>query len=439
MLAKPEPSGRPSQRSSCSGMRPRAPRPAPPGVRAPRPTARRSRPAGGAGGGADCASSTSSSRGRPSSQPAEMSSTGASTRSITCSPVWPSCRRSRLSAVSPNTSAASCGDATACRAIAPAAAASPGSASRMSASAESWPPTNSTSRSPNERLTWNGSPPTSSPPRQATCTVRSPSAVEPPPLGQPGVQHERAGPGHRPDHGIPLAADRLEILDPPERPDGQSGSLPGRGLLAHGRFASHMVQYTGEPRKRDPGDGSRLTGCRGANTLAPGSLAGTDVGGFRVKVARVARSVRRFGALGVVVVLGAAVLVGSAVASADIRQARPGAAAADRDRDAAGGRPDLHRHLRPARPRAVPLQLGDQEPGRRHGPVQGSDDRRRDAGRLAGRQPDHDARPEPRADRRRHREPDRPHGAYFIFNPSQGHNHWHFQQAPSTSCCCPVA
>ena len=388
-------------------MRPRAPRPAPRACAPPRPTARRSRPAGAGGGGADCASSTSSSRGRPCpSRPRcpARAPRPARSRAGRCRPAagGAGCRL-----CSPNTSAASCGEATACRAIAPAAAASPGSASRMSASAESWPPTNSTSRSPYERLTWNGSPPTSSPPRQATCTVSSPCAVEPPPLGQPGVQHERAGAGHRPDHGVPVAADRLEILDPPERADGQSGSLPGRGLRAHGRFASHMVQYTGGTAKARPGDGSRLTGCRRANTLASGSVAGSDVGGFRVKVARVARPVRRFGALGVVVVLGAAVLVGSAVATPT------------------SDKPDLVPLL--------PTETGTQQavapiytdtfvrPGRvlyRFSSViknlggamdlyKDPYDRRRDAGCLAWRQPDHDARPERRADRRHHREPDR--------------------------------
>ena len=198
-------------------------------------------------------------------------------------------------------------------------------------------------------------------------------AVEPPPLGQPGVQHERAGAGHRPDHGIPLAADRLEILDPPERADGQSGSLPGRGLRAHGRFASHMVQYTGgtakaRPRRRVSLDRLqrrqypriRVLGRHRRRRLQ-GEGGTCCKAGAPFRCAWRGRSAGRRGARG----LGGG--------DADIRQARPGAASADRDRNAAGGRPDLHRHLRAARPRAVPLQLGDQEPGRRDGPVQGSE------------------------------------------------------------------
>ena len=126
-----------------------------------------------------------------------------------------------------------------------------------------------------------------------------------------------------------------------------------------------------------------------------------------MKVARVARPVRRFGALGVVVVLGAAVLVGSAVATPT------------------SDKPDLVPLL--------PTETGTQQavapiytdtfvrPGRvlyRFSSViknlggamdlyKDPYDRRRDAGCLAWRQPDHDARPEPRADRRHHREPDR--------------------------------
>ena len=197
-------------------MRHRARPPARPGCAPPRPTAGRSPRAGAGVACGDCASSTSSSRGRrrPSRPrcPA-LAPRPARSRAGRCRRAR---RRSRLSAVRPNTSAASCGEATACRAIAPAATASPGSASRMSASAESWPPTNSTSRSPNERSTWNGSPPTSSPPRQATCTVSSPCPWKCHHSASQACSMNGLG-GASPDHGVPVTADRLEILDPPKR------------------------------------------------------------------------------------------------------------------------------------------------------------------------------------------------------------------------------
>jgi hypothetical protein len=148
-----------------------------------------------------------------------------------------------------------------------------------------------------------------------------------------------------------------------------------------------------------------------------------------VKVARVARPVRRFGVLGVVVLLGAAVLVGSAVAVPT------------------SDKPDLVPLL--------PTETGTQQavapiytdtyvrPGRvlyRFSSViknlGGAMDLYKDPNTGAAMQvvwpggnpttmPDPNLVPTGGTTENLTAE----HGAYFIFNPSQGHNHWHFQQA----------
>jgi len=148
-----------------------------------------------------------------------------------------------------------------------------------------------------------------------------------------------------------------------------------------------------------------------------------------VKVARVARPVRRFGALGVVVVLGAAVLVGSAVATPT------------------SDKPDLVPLLPtdPGTPQAVAPIYTDTfaRPGRvlyRFSSViknlGGAMDLYKDPSTGAAMQvvwpggnpttmPDPNVVPTGGTTENLTAD----HGAYFIFNPSQGHNHWHFQQA----------
>ena len=148
-----------------------------------------------------------------------------------------------------------------------------------------------------------------------------------------------------------------------------------------------------------------------------------------MKVARVARPVRRFGALGVVVVLGAAVLVGSAVATPT------------------SDKPDLVPLLPtdPGTPQAVAPIYTDTfaRPGRvlyRFSSViknlGGAMDLYKDPSTGAAMQvvwpggnpttmPDPNVVPTGGTTENLTAD----HGAYFIFNPSQGHNHWHFQQA----------